>query len=513
MIIVFHQNNKVVSIELNDKKIEVTTVVISKALLILAQEYPNENLVWCNVECKPNLNIAVIPELLHHKKILVSYNACSSEYLLDAIGYIEESIFTTVNKQVSYPTWRMSSWVGAVSATFLLTVQKTIIKDTDFDYFLKSLGKLAMPLGLFCYSEPRLLVNKEEIVNNDKKQNLYILFRFAKQHYKKRWVLLLFLNLLLYEKRIAIFPVLYSLFFKKRKLSKHKVGVIHVQSFLHLIEQKTMDVIIPTIGRKKYLHDVLKDLSQQTHLPKNVIIVEQNPIIGSVSELDFLKTEKWPFTIKHTFTHQTGACNARNLALDEVISEWVFFADDDVRFDKYLIENALKGASQYGINALITSCLKPNEVQNYNVLHQTGIFGSGFSFVTTNALKNVRFDMALEFGYGEDTDFGIQLRNKGVDVIYFPDLKITHLKAPMGGFRIQKKKQWEDDEIQPKPSPTLMYLKRKHFFAEQINGYKTVLFFKTNKKKVLIKPWALYKNFKSSWDRSVFWSEKLKENK
>jgi GT2 family glycosyltransferase len=50
--------------------------------------------------------------------------------------------------------------------------------------------------------------------------------------------------------------------------------------------------------------------------------------------------------------------------------------------------------------------------------------------------------MALEFGYGEDTDFGMQLRNKGFDVIYFPDLKITHLKAPMGvGLKIKKREK------------------------------------------------------------------------
>jgi GT2 family glycosyltransferase len=36
--------------------------------------------------------------------------------------------------------------------------------------------------------------------------------------------------------------------------------------------------------------------------------------------------------------------------------------------------------------------------------------------------------MALEFA-GEDTDFGMQLRNKGFDVIYFPDLKITSQSA------------------------------------------------------------------------------------
>jgi hypothetical protein len=51
----------------------------------------------------------------------------------------------------------------------------------------------------------------------------------------------------------------------------------------------------------------------------------------------------------------------------------------------------------------------------------------------------------------EDSDFGMQLRNQGIDVLYLPEPKI-HLKAPVGGFRTKPKLAWENDEIQPKPS-------------------------------------------------------------
>jgi GT2 family glycosyltransferase len=48
-----------------------------------------------------------------------------------------------------------------------------------------------------------------------------------------------------------------------------------VKSSLAVVGNKSIDVIIPTIGRKQYLYAVLQDLAQQTHLPVNVIIVEQ----------------------------------------------------------------------------------------------------------------------------------------------------------------------------------------------------------------------------------------------
>jgi hypothetical protein len=66
-----------------------------------------------------------------------------------------------------------------------------------------------------------------------------------------------------------------------------------VKSCLAVVGNKSIDVIIPTIGRKQYLYAVLQDLAQQTHLPVNVIIVEQNPQ-EDVSDLDFLINQTWP---------------------------------------------------------------------------------------------------------------------------------------------------------------------------------------------------------------------------
>jgi hypothetical protein len=52
-------------------------------------------------------------------------------------------------------------------------------------------------------------------------------------------------------------------------------------------------MLLYPIGRKKYLYDVLKDLAKQIITTK-VIIVEQNPVENSASNLDYLMTESWP---------------------------------------------------------------------------------------------------------------------------------------------------------------------------------------------------------------------------
>lgn len=509
MIVVYHKNNKVIAVESQGRSIIFSQKEIIKTLLEMAISFPDDLLIWCEIDLKPNLNFLAIPEIFHHSKIMASFNLSGKSFLSDAIDYVEVTPFIKVQKNVSYPTWQMSGSVGGIFASTLSNFKQELNVTDNFDYFLNSLAKLAMPTGLFCYSEPKLLVNK---FNRDDKQksNLFFVFQFVKQHYKTRWIFLLFLNLFIYERKIALLPFLSSLFYRKRKIKGSLLENIEVRSTKKVVETGTIDVIIPTIGRKEYLFDVLKDLSAQTHLPKNVIIVEQNTTPESISELDYLTSENWPFIIKHTFTHQAGACNARNVALSQVDSEWVFLNDDDNRFEAELIDQTLKNCIQFGSKVASNSYLKIKEQKKNNNINQSAIFGSGNSFIASSLLKKVSFRMGFEFGYGEDSDFGMQLRNLGEDVIYFPTPEITHLSAPMGGFRTKPVLAWQNEPIQPKPSPTIMLFNQLHFTKKQIKGYKSILFFKFYRSQTIKNPIRYLNNFNKQWIQSLHWANELK---
>lgn len=484
-------------------------VSIAEGLMQLAVQFPKSVLVWCHEGLEEQLNISRIEELLHHKKLLLSYNHSDVPFLDSTIGYIDASLFVRINKEVSFPTWQMSSMVGCVNAEVLLTLNNEIPFDTNFDYFLCSLAKLLMPKGLLCYSEPRLLKTHTKSVAP--KMSSYTLFRFVKQHYRTRWVFLLLLNLFLYERKFPFLPFLFSIFFKNRSVLNIDLDVIKVESSKKVVDQSTVDVIIPTIGRKNYLYDVLKDLKEQLHLPANVIVVEQNPHQDSSSELDYLLTGEWPFGIKHIFTHQAGACNARNIALSQIKSEWVFFADDDIRVEVDFIQKALERINNFGTEAVSFECFQKEQKKINTTFFQWTSFGSGCSFVLAEILKNCTFNRGYEFGFGEDGDFGMQLRHLGHDVLYFPEPEILHLKAPVGGFRIQPVLRWHNDSIQPKPSPTVMLYQITNCTEEQTNSYKTTLFFKYYKLQSIKNPVRYYFNFQKQWERSVFWANKLKQ--
>jgi GT2 family glycosyltransferase len=257
------------------------------------------------------------------------------------------------------------------------------------------------------------------------------------------------------------------------------------------------------------LYDVLMDLAAQTVLPKRVIIIEQNPDLEATSELDYLDALDWPFVIIHQFIHQTGACNARNLAIEEVESEWVFMADDDIRIPENALEDVLSFFEFYKANVVTLSCLQPGDLPSQKHVNQWSSFGSGCSVVASEVVKTTCFNTSFEHGFGEDVAYGMQLRNKGYDVLYQPNIELRHLKAPIGGFRNPIEKLWGFEDISPKPSPTIMLYRLKHTTKEQLRGYKLVLFIKFYRNQELKNPFSYIQKMKKAWDSSVDWANKL----
>jgi len=510
MIIIYHQSEKVTNLENLDAADDFIGMSLSQCILKLAKDFPDEILAWCREDYKNQFDSEKIPSLFNHHQLLLSYHVDGNSFLDKYIGYVEDSNFIKVNKSVRYSTWQMSSDAGATHASVLNKAFSQNLSE-GFSYLLNSFAKKAAPLGLFCYSEPALFKGPVLPKQISQKTSISLLFKFVKQHYRTSWIFILFFNLMIYEKKFPVAAFLKSILYQKRKLDTNfNVKIVNKPGFQVI---PTIDVIIPTIGRKKYLYDFLKDLSKQTILPTNVIIIEQNAIPGTESELDYLVNEQWPFQIKHTLSHQPGACRARNFALNQRSSEYVFFADDDIRIAPNCIEEIIKQMTAFHVQAVTVNCMQAKDVQKYTNVFQSSFFGSGCSIVKSDAIGDSRFSMAYEFGFGEDNDFGMQLRNKGYDVIYLPNPIILHLKAPVGGFRIKMVSPWNGDSVEPKPSPTVMLFYLKYYTNQQLAGYKTILFFKYYGLQSIKNPIKYYRSFRKRWNKSITWANQLKDSK
>jgi glycosyltransferase involved in cell wall biosynthesis len=511
MIVITHKNNNVVSVfdyEL-DKPIQVLNQDIITIFFNLGKLYKNTLIVWCENDLKDFINLSEFNIIFHHKLIMASFNTIEAYYIDKQIGYVESTPFINVNKKVKYPTWLMSSCIGGINSDVLSCYNQNDYKNETFNYVINSIAKRGIANGLFCYSAPKLLT-ENKLSKNGFKSSSYELFKFIKAHYRTRWVYLTLFNYLVYEKQLLVLPFLRS-FFTSKKISPPALEYLQLAVDNNIVDDISLDVVIPTIGRKQYLYDVLIDLANQTLIPKHVIIIEQNPDEGSTSDLDYLKNKSWPFQINHTFINKTGACNARNLALKQLESDWVFMADDDIRFEKDVLEQALKEMFNYGLNAATISCLRKGDKKIKRPILQWNTFGSGCSIVSKSIAEQIIFDTAFEHGFGEDADYGMQIRNSGEDIGYISKCNLVHLKAPIGGFRTKIIQPWRDDKIQPKPSPTVMLFNLKNQTTDQILGYKTLLFFKFFMNQENKNIFSYLMMMKKRWERSIYWANKLKK--
>jgi len=479
---------------------------IHKLILEFAQQYPNAQFIWVHESLKNQVNYDWFENNIK-SQVMYFYNPSDTEFLSEKVGYVEPSPFIKINKKVTFPSWQASAFIGAISAQDFVSFGSRFVTDNfSFGFFLTIMAKIGHRNGLRTYSNPNLLQEEKMVkfhVGSTKQ-----LFYFTAQYYGFSKCLQLFLLFVLYEKQFPVFSLLSVISVNRiafeTKAKKEEQEISNVA-----LNEVTLDVLIPTIGRKKYLYDVLCDLKSQTKVPNRIIIVEQNPLENSQSELDYLKNEVWPFEIIHHFIHQTGACNARNIALKEIKSDWVFFADDDIKLESNFIEDSLKNILETNEKAFTLACFRPNEVPVFHHMMHWDTFGSGCSIVKKEALEGLRFDMRFENGFGEDADFGMQLRNKGFDIIYLPQPQILHLKAPVGGFRVKPTLPWQEEAIQPKPSPTVMLFKKLYHTKEQIEGYKLNLFLKYYKNQSIKNPFKYYKTMQKQWEVSEKWAEIL----
>tara|TARA_B100002049_G_scaffold236303_1_gene222672 strand:+ start:1700 stop:3178 length:1479 start_codon:yes stop_codon:yes gene_type:complete len=461
----------------------------------VAQYQPNAEFVVHEKGIDPNKFLKAI-EGKRGQNILISNTA----NLNSDLGYVEDTPFIKVNQEVIYPTWKKSTSCFYIHAALTIKLINKFKATQNLLYWLNSVAKAVQSQGVLSYQTP-LFKSEERLTTND-------LYKFVSQHYKKRWIVILFLCHIIYEKRFPLFAFTKSVFCRFRNFDIDIKDIQHTYSTLSS-QGFNYDIIIPTLGRSKFLRQVLIDISVQGILPKSVIIIEQSPEAFSKTDLDFIYTEVWPFKINHEFTNSVGACKSRNKGFQKTSAEWVLLFDDDLRVPENFLEDIQLFIEEVNVKAITFSCLQSHEIEQHKSYMQWRAFGSGCSIVHREIIEKCSFDLALEHGYGEDIDYGMQIRNAGYDVIYAPKIQLLHLKAPIGGFRSPHEFPWSRKGVSPKPSPQVMYNRIKNTTRNQLKGYKLTLFLKFYFQQDIKNPYSYYRNFQKSWSSSVKWAGKL----
>jgi len=519
MIIIIHEDNKVISVQKQDSNnIELlesfAATKVSNTIFTLAKEYSEENIIWCAHVLSNDIDFFSVNSSLKNNLEMLSFSPQRNKIFDEVLEFVEfDSLLIHTNTSENrMQTWLMSESIGIMNAE-LINKFSALQGKFSFQMTLNAISKLGSPLGLLHYNEPSLYAG---IIESSRDEDIDETLKFIASFYKRRW--LFFIGIIFILKRSNnLYLVLKNLFTKK-----HKFGIDNFDDIrenmtkVSLTNEDNIDVLIPTLGRKEYLKDVLDDLSNQTKIPINVIIVEQHPDSTQESELDYITGQEWPFTIIHKYIHQLGACNARNIGLKQAKSKWLFMADDDIRLEKSTLADNIELMKSFAIESSIIGTYLPSQKNDIRTTtpYLFESFASGASIVERKYYSKLSYDMAYEFGYGEDRAYGNALRTLGCATVYSPLSSMLHLKAPVGGFRFKFKHPWTDDVIQPKPSPTIMYLYQNNMNSNQIFGYKVFLFASLVLKQKKINILRYKKEFLARWDRSIYYSKQYsKETK
>lgn len=196
-------------------------------------------------------------------------------------------------------------------------------------------------------------------------------------------------------------------------------------------------LIIATYGREEALKKFLESVKQQTYRNVEVLIIDQNP----PGLLDPLYAEfRSHFSLSVITFPVRNASLARNVGLDNAHGDIIAFPDDDCQ---YLPHTLARIASLFETNStlggILVSWAEHSEKIQRNVhislIGQRDAFqraGTLVQFYRKCSVEGIRFDpklgpgIGILNGSGEDTDFLLQVRGKGVPIGRIHEVLVIH---------------------------------------------------------------------------------------
>ena len=218
-----------------------------------------------------------------------------------------------------------------------------------------------------------------------------------------------------------------------------------------------LSLIIPTLGREKYLLDTVADLTKQ-NLDKS----EWECIIVYQGELNLKLFDQFienGFNIRFYFCKEKNANLARNIGIENAKNDIILLLDDDIRLERNdFLTNHLLNYQTSNISGVCGQILTPpNQIPfdyinpkasdprfgwiyfkpQYTKEYWTRAGGSGnLSFYKNNAIEIGGFDSNFPGGsFREEGDFCFRYSDKFGLFKYDPNCSIIHIGSPSGGAR------------------------------------------------------------------------------
>ncbi|EIF6174296.1 glycosyltransferase family A protein [Clostridium perfringens] len=224
-----------------------------------------------------------------------------------------------------------------------------------------------------------------------------------------------------------------------------------------------MSIIIPTMNRPNSLFNTLKFIKKSNYKPNEIIIVDQSNNLEDQKKIkDIIKIIE--LNIVYIYLKEQSLTKARNIGIQNASNEIIIFMDDDIEFNKYLLEkidyvmknkeiamiggiDELSSTSKSKLGYLfarksffkrkkghVVKSIFGRYPDNLNDITETE-WAMGYFFIVRKSLinkYNLRFDENLiSYAYPEDLDFTYSYYkyayNEGLKCILHPQIYVKHL--------------------------------------------------------------------------------------
>jgi len=197
-----------------------------------------------------------------------------------------------------------------------------------------------------------------------------------------------------------------------------------------------LSVCIATYRRTNKLDEVLNDLRQQTVLPGQVVVVDNDAAGSARAVVDRHRDSGAPFRIDYAIQPERNIARTRNLTVTLAEGEWLAFIDDDERAPDSWLQVLLAEAQAYGADGVLSPVeprLPPEAPawirrgRFYDFPHQPDgalvplncmRFGNVLLRADWLRREPGPFDERYRLGTGEDGDLLVRLVQKGAKIVW-----------------------------------------------------------------------------------------------
>jgi len=200
-------------------------------------------------------------------------------------------------------------------------------------------------------------------------------------------------------------------------------------------------------NRSHYLRLCLESIySDKTDYLFSVLVVDNNSVDSTKSVCkDFLRIKN---NFSYVIEHNVGLSHARNTAIKNTSTNWIFFIDDDAKISSGFINQLYKRILENKVYVIggryipwyenVPPTWMPSNfgempvlLKSFGILEDKFLAGGVMGF-NLKKIEGNRFSIELgmkgnKVKYGEEVKFQTDLRKLDLDIYFDPDLVIEHL--------------------------------------------------------------------------------------